>query len=450
MQWVRRVTQPVLSFSFCSTAFYSLNTMKRLLLLWMISSLICAFPLSSKSQSSFWSDTDKSSPQRWTDRSEIPTAYRSLEVDLAGLSANLMQAPMEQTSASPLLLELPMSDGSMQQFAIWESPIMEPGLATKLPGIRNYKGKGIDDGTSSLRISVSHKGFRCLIRSAEGITLIEPASRLQAQPYLSYRTAELPSSSTSQAICGTLADALPAQQRSVPQAIGQELLTYRLAVSSSANYTQWAGGTVADAIAEINAVVSQINVAMERDLAIRLTLVSNNDQLVFLPGQTDPFTDDPTMAGNNLQANHDFITNTIGSGAFDIGHVFIRIPTQGGLFVAGIATLNAVCRSGRKGRGASTSPNPGNFGFVETTAHEIGHQFGASHTFNSVTGGCQGNRSNGSAYEPGSGSTIMSYSSCGTDNIIGGRGFYFHAISLESIINYSRNAQGAFVQRPLL
>ena len=44
-------------------------------------------------------------------------------------------------------------------------------------------------------------------------------------------------------------------------------------------------------------------------------------------------------------------------------------------------------------------------------AHEVGHQFGAHHSYNSASGFCGSQRHGPAAFEPGGGVTLMSYAS---------------------------------------
>ena len=399
-----------------------------------------------------WQETDDSlMSQKSVNRSIIPNKYRSFTLDKKALQNLLNKAPTEFKYApvdNSLVMTLPMPDGTFARFLIEEAPIFEPALAAKHPEIKTYRGKGIDDPTATARFDFTPQGFHSMILSTGGTILVDPYSVGDTDNYISYAKSDVDEKNAF--VCDvkdeTFVDSAFNYSKFTPEinvsSSGATLRTYRLAIAATAEYTnrfRQTGDTDAQAkeraLAAMTTTMNRVNGVYEKELAIRMVLVANQDSIIYTDAETDPYTNTSgsTMLGQN-QTNLDTV---IGTANYDIGHVF---STGGG----GIASVGVPCGSG-KARGVTGLSNPvGDFFAIDYVAHEMGHQWGASHTFNGTVGSCSSNRSTNSAYEPGSGVTIMAYAGiCGNQNLATQSIDTFHVKSLEVIANYSQNGNGS-------
>jgi hypothetical protein len=394
----------------------------------------------SSGAASLWSDISPAAIPPAGERVIAPDHFRALTLDRQGMADFLSTLPLQESGARAVPIELPLPDGGYGRFAVLEYPMMAPELAARYPEIRTYAGRGLDDPTATVRLDMTPLGFHGLILSAQGSIYIDPFQRGDDIHYQSYYRRDFTSAKTLGGCTVIDEDGMGAEidhlvELGVPRSGGQ-LRTYRAAVAADGEYTQYFGGTVALALAAINVSMNRVDGVYQREVAVHMVLVPNEDQIIFTDPATDPYTNENGSA--MLNQNQATCDSRIGTANYDIGHVF---STGGG----GIAYLGCVCRSGVKAKGVTGSPSPvGDPYDIDYVAHEMGHQFGGNHSFNSVTLNCGGgNRVGSAAYEPGSGSTVMSYAGiCGADNLQWHSDDYFVWYSLQEIIAYTTQSFG--------
>lgn len=384
---------------------------------------------SGQNNHSIWTKSEKAdiSQKDVLNREAIPViaTYYTLNMEL--LQSHLKRVPERKSAIqSQTILDFPNADGSMTAFRIMEYSVMAPELQAKYPNLRSYVGYSLDGEDKVVYFSVSSMGLHAMTVSNQNTTeFINPYTKDGA--YEAFSRNAVPKT-TSYFECGVIDDGLNRpfglnfNFDAVNNANDGMRRTFRLAIGTSVEYTNFHGGTVASAMAAIIVTMTRVNGIYDRELSMRMVLVKDNDLLVS--------TKNNSLFSNTgeISLNTEIVNGIVGASNYDIGHSF----TTGS---GGSAYLNSACTD-EKASGTTGLPDPVGDPFaIDFVSHEIGHQFGATHTFNGSTGNCSGNnRSSTTAYEPGSGSTIMSYAGiCSPQNIQNNSDEYFHQVSLQQI-----------------
>ena len=368
-----------------------------------------------------------------------PQAYRPLVLDWDGLRAALATHP----GGVGATVSLPLPGGGQRDFVLADSGVMPVELQARYPGIRSWLGT--DAGGIRARIDVSMLGLHAEVHDRDGIWLVRPERSGMDPHYLSFRRADAGRQPAfhcrTHGDIATSADPLAAAGGAqLATVTGSVRRTYRAAFAANHQWVQAVAGamqppqppSVELGLAAVVNVVNRINQVYAQDFAIRMSLVANNDAIIYPAAAGDPYSNDDSA----IDQNGPNLAAVIGHANYDIGHVF----TTGS---GGLAGLGVVC-SNWKADGTTGLPNGATLQtdvfYIDYVAHEVGHQFGGDHTYNS----CDGDNAGASGFEPGSGSTIQAYAGiCGpASDLQPNSDPYFHARSLFEMGLYSSSGEG--------
>jgi len=358
-----------------------------------------------------------------------------VSLDITQIQQIVKNAPifdLNQNRSSKKQISIPTLDGKTADFYVYETISMEEPLYSKFPSIRSYIIVNTDDPNYRGRLSTGNDQIHIMTRQDGEYEFIEPnKSNKKYNLYLG-------SPEKTHLSCGVdevEKQIRESQNRSAQTSFtnGTTLRTYRIAIATTGEFYQAQGNNNTAVLAKINNYLNLLNDIYEDELAAHFNLIGNNTAIMF----SDPATDglDPSTVNTQLNTTQTVINNTIGSANYDIGHAFYTVP-GGCCSGSGVASLGILCSNNFKARGwtgaTSTSSDALWMGLF---AHEIGHQFGATHSMYGTASNCV-QRSPGNAYEPGSGNSLMSYEGiCGIHNITPEVStFYFHNNSLDQMI----------------
>lgn len=381
----------------------------------------------------------------------LPTKYDLYQLNIDLLKLKLQNARKDILNSKPVIVDFPSANGEIVSYEIYENTIMAPQLGRKYTNIKSYIGVNTQNPSVRIQFTTTVFGLHAQGFSEKmGSSYIEPLNK-NTNEYLVYssRSSTVDKHLNCQVKNSKLSKRTSNRIANANRASDGNFRKFRLALSCTKQYSDYhiaraslINGTSAQkreaVLAAMVITISRVNTIFEKDLGIKLELVSRNDELISI--ENNNFT---TQDGNDLlRENQLFIDSKIGNGSYDIGHVFSAGNT-------GIAEEGSVCVSQSKAKGVTGTSDPVGDAFdVDYVAHEMGHQFGASHTFNGSIGSnsnnigtCDAENFSGStAVETGSGSTIMGYAGiCQSINVQQNSDPYFSFISIEQINDFLIN-----------
>ena len=342
-------------------------------------------------------------------------------------------------------LLLPTPDGDDVACQMMPSEVMPPQLAAKYPGVGTYRGT--TETGASVAMTIARRGIYVHVYDAGkpswGIEPIGPQrARLGLVAELEGDTPAIPLScgyvpSTSEEASSQVK--LNQNATASARQVNVVKRRYILALATTGEFGRRYGPEKADIAATLAQAVNILNNITLREVAAEFQLHPQNDTLIFADAANDPYVN-PTVGGALLSENPPAINNRISIDSYDVGHVFTNACSDVGGVVSGRA-----CSASGKARGV-TCHYAGLTRIVEEVmAHEVAHQFAVSHSWNNCPGN-DGQRAGQGAYEPGSGSTIMSYQgACGSDNNVDRipAPEYYHVGSLQQFTDFTTTGSGS-------
>ncbi|WP_298224837.1 reprolysin-like metallopeptidase [Flavobacterium sp.] len=381
-------------------------------------------------QNALWNKVSEEATKSLTkmDRASMPSKYELYSLNLDLLKSRLLQAPLDTSATnSNVIIAFPNPKGALEDYKIYEAPIMEKGLADKFPNLKTYIGKNTKNSAETIRFSITVFGLHVMSLSGENGTFYIDTYTKDLSKYIVYKRQDI--TPTKSFHCDVI-DSSSKEVKSIEGAIQNRasdsfFRTYRLAMACTVEYAAFhitaaglTGGTLAQKKAAVLSAMiitmARVNGVFENDMSLRMNLVANNDLIIFVDADSFDNSNSTTL----IDQSQSVIDATIGSANYDIGHT---VSTGGG----GLAQLNAPCGSG-KARGITGQGSPVGDPFdIDYVAHEMGHQWGGNHTQNNAC-----NRNATTAVEPGSASTIMGYAGICAPNVQSNSDVYFHTVSI--------------------
>ncbi|WP_418264598.1 reprolysin-like metallopeptidase [Flavobacterium faecale] len=357
-----------------------------------------------------WTRINTPNPSTSNKNSSLQTNNDQLffKLDLEMFKQSLTKLNSKTAKYAAVEISIPNTEGVIEKYSVQEASNFEPELQAKYPEIKAYEGKGITDKKAKLHFSLSPKGLQTIVLRTDTASEFIELSPDDPSKYIIFSSksrgkGSLPFSCKTDdiAINNSLLN-----QTAKLTANNKVFKTLRLALSCTGEYTAYHGNTKEGALAAMNATMTRVNAIFNRDLAVKLNIIANNDLIIYTNAGTDPYSNANSLDNWALELQNT-LTSVITNNGYDIGHLFGASGGGGNAGCIGCVCVNPTTQNPYGKGSAYTSPSngkpEGDTFDIDFVAHEMGHQLGANHTFSYEIEGT------GVNVEPGSGSTIMGY-----------------------------------------
>ena len=337
-------------------------------------------------------------------------------------------------------LDFELAD-QIHAFYASENDLLSPELTESYPELKAYSLKSVHGAQSNGALTL-YKGYaNLMIRGKQGYEIwsSKPGnpnlekSGISDEPHICglndrIRQASQIKSNTETKIANVIEN-------------GDFKRRYRMAIVTTGEFYTMNGNNNGMVTAAVTAAVNNLEVIYDKELGVNFQLLN---PFLYTNPASDPFTPDNAGGDDRVTQAVAAVTQHFNTNQYDIGHVLNQNVSNDDWSGGGLAYLEAVCDNGTnieiKAGGWSSSFNANGFQFIQIFAHEVGHMMGAQHTFNGSGDSCDDAISETTAYEIGSGTTLMSYNGICSDNqniptedVLDD---YFHAHSIVQMINY--------------
>ena len=325
--------------------------------------------------------------------------YDLIRMDPAAAAAQVRNGQRLLLKSSVRDFDLQVSPYDMRSADYSAQVIDSKGERHALPKgeVTTYKGnvKGLPDAQA--RMSLTERGLEGVIITKQGRYFLQPAQNISKQAaadeFVLYEGSDV---TKNDATCGvTLADEVEAQgevakagatnvieaEASGPVSSLTQMKIARISTDADGEYVASLGGTT-QAINQIKSILNFVDGIYQSEIGIRFEIVQQN---TWADASSDPYTS--TAPSTRLQQfrdrwNTDSNFANSGTNRRALAHLFTGVDLDGSII--GIASLGVVCRSPNFAYGLSQQFPLGSTSIIAQTvvltAHEIGHNFNATHT----------------------------------------------------------------------